>query len=265
MVKNQLMNILEQIVNTNRQKLEYTKKARPFEQIHKQAIDQDLPLNLEAALSSKGIRLIAEVKKASPSRGVICQDFQPVEIATAYAEHGAAAISVLTESDYFQGSLDYLKDIDTALAGRRQPILRKDFIVDPYQVFESRAFGADAILLIVAILDPVQLQALLELSHRLHMSCLVETHNQEEVRIALASGARIIGINNRDLNTFKVDINTTQKLRDLIPLDRIVVSESGIRDRSDVEKMKSWGVNAILVGETLVASLDIASRIKELL
>jgi indole-3-glycerol phosphate synthase len=259
------MNILEQIVRTRRLNLESRKKALPFEQIHKQAMEQDLPLDLANVLHGDRIRLIAEVKKASPSRGVIRRDFYPVEIARTYAENGAAAISVLTEVDHFQGSLEYLKNIDVALGGRRQPLLRKDFIFDPYQVFESRAFGADALLLIAAILDPLKLQMLLDLSHELQLGCLVETHNRAEVGVAVASGARIIGINNRDLDTFKVDITTTQRLRELIPPDRIVVSESGIKDRNDIEKMKSWGVNAVLVGETLIASQDIAARMKELL
>jgi indole-3-glycerol phosphate synthase len=261
----QFMNILEQIVNTSRRNLEAMKKARPLEQIQKKSMEQNLPLNLAAALRGSRIQLVAEVKKASPSKGVICNDFHPVEIAKIYAENGAAAISVLTEVDHFQGSLDYLKDIDMALGRRVQPLIRKDFILDPYQVYESRAFGADALLLIVAILDPATLQTLLELSHQLNLSCLVETHNEEEVGIAVASGARIIGINNRDLDTFEVDIATTQRLRPLIPPDRIVVSESGIKTRNDIEAMKSWGVDAILVGETLMASQDIASRMKELL
>jgi indole-3-glycerol phosphate synthase len=259
------MKILEQIVNTGRRNLETRKKAWPFEWIQQLAMEQNLPLNLAAALRGSRMQLIAEVKKASPSKGVICNDFHPVETAKTYAENGAAAISVLTEVDYFQGSLDYLKDIDMALGRRVQPLLRKDFIFDPYQIYESRAFGADALLLIVAILDPIKLQTLLELSHQLNLSCLVETHNKEEVGIAVASGARIIGINNRDLDTFEVDISTTQRLRAFIPADRIVVSESGIKTRNDVEAMKHWGVDAILVGETLMASQDIASMMKELL
>jgi indole-3-glycerol phosphate synthase len=259
------MNILEQIVNTNRQDLESRKKARPLEQVYKQAMEQDMPLDLATALQGKGTRIIAEVKKASPSKGVICQEFHPVEIARVYADSGAAAISVLTEMNYFQGSLDYLNNIDMALGNRRQPLLRKDFIFDPYQVLESRAFGADAILLIVAILDPLKLQTLLGLSYELGLSCLVETHNKDEVDIAVTSGARIIGINNRDLETFKVNINTTKKLRSYIPSDRIIVSESGIKTRDDIEKLKSWGIDAVLIGETLMASQDIASTIKELL
>jgi indole-3-glycerol phosphate synthase len=259
------MNILEQIVRTSQIDLESRKSSRPFEQIHQKAMEQNLPLDLTGVLRSSNIQLIAEVKKASPSKGVIRNDFNPVDIAKIYADNGAAAISILTEVAHFQGSLDYLNNIDKALNQRSQPLIRKDFVFDPYQVFETRALGADALLLIVAILDPVKLQVLLELSHQLHLSCLVETHNKEEVEVAVASGAKIIGINNRDLDTFYVDITTTQKLRSLIPPDRIVVSESGIKTRGDIENMKSWGVDAVLVGETLMASQDIAFRMKELL
>jgi indole-3-glycerol phosphate synthase len=259
------MNILEQIVKTSRLDLQLRMIKRPVEMIQQQAKEQNLPLDLEDVLRGEKINLIAEVKKASPSKGVIRENFNPLEIAKTYANNGAAAISVLTEVAHFQGSLEYLNDIDKELFRRRQPLIRKDFIFDPYQVFETRAFGADALLLIVAILDPAKLQALLELSRQLDLSCLVETHNKEEVGIAVASGAKIIGINNRDLDTFRVDITTTQRLRSLIPPNRIVVSESGIKTRLDMENMRSWGVDAVLVGETLMASQDIAASMKELL
>ena len=167
--------------------------------------------------------------------------------------------------DYFQGKLDYLSYIDCALGTIRPPLLRKDFIFDPYQVYESRAFGADALLLIAAILTFKELETLVNLSHSLHMCCLVEVHNEDEVQMAIASGARIIGINNRDLTDFSVDINTTARLRPLINKDHIVVSESGIKSRSDMEKLQSWGVNAALVGETLMCAPDIATKMRELL
>jgi indole-3-glycerol phosphate synthase len=256
--------ILDQIVQNSRRELEARKRDVPLEKIRQLALEQPRPLDLAVALWSDRIRLIAEVKKASPSRGVICQDFNPVEIARTYAENKAAAISVLTETQYFQGSLDYLSDINCALGTLRPPLLRKDFIFDPYQIYESRAYAADALLLIVAILKFEELQELLDLSHRLHMRCLVEVHNQDEVDIAVRSGARIIGINNRDLQTFQVDINTTARLRPLIPMDRIVVSESGIKTRRDMGKLQSLGVNAALVGESLIASNDIATKMREL-
>jgi indole-3-glycerol phosphate synthase len=257
--------ILEQIVTNSRLELESRKSSLPIEQIRRIAEQRSVPLDLASVLRGKRIQLIAEVKKASPSRGVIRHNFNPVDIAKTYSANGAAAISVLTEVKFFQGSLDYLSDIDRALGHPRPPLIRKDFIFDPYQVYESLAFGADALLLIAAILDPDKLQSLLDLSHHLHLSCLVEVHNEQEVEMALRSGAHIIGINNRDLSTFNVDMATTERLRRLIPQDRIVVSESGIKTRKDMNILKSWGVDAVLVGETLVAAQDIASQMHELL
>jgi indole-3-glycerol phosphate synthase len=231
----------------------------------KSASLQPPPLDFAAALRGDKVRLIAEVKKASPSKGIICADFNPVNIAKIYAANGAAAISVLTEPKYFQGSLDYLRDIKKALAAKPLPLLRKDFIFDPYQVFEARAYGADCLLLIVAILSPAQLFELLQLSRQLGMMNLVEVHNTVELEIALNSGAAVIGINNRDLNTFKVDLKTTSVLRPLIPADRLVVSESGIKTRKDIQQLQEWGVNAALIGEALMTSHDIAAKMKELL
>jgi indole-3-glycerol phosphate synthase len=205
------------------------------------------------------------VKKASPSRGIICSNFNPLAIAGVYAANGAAAISILAEPKYFQGSLDYLRDIKKALAAKPIPLLRKDFITDPYQVFEARANGADSILLIVSILKPEKLLELLQLSHQLGMMSLVEVHNEIELDIAVKSNTKIIGINNRDLNTFKVDLQTTARLRLLIPPDRIVVSESGIKSRQNMQKLKEWGINAALIGEALMTAPDIAVKMKELL
>jgi indole-3-glycerol phosphate synthase len=257
--------ILQEIVENSRQELDIRKQALPSDQIQKLALQRSRPLDLATALWSDKVRLIAEVKKASPSRGIICEDFDPVGIARIYAENNASAISVLTDHKYFQGSLDYLSYIDRTLGSTRPPLLRKDFIFDPYQVFESRANGADALLLIVAIMDYKLLESLLDLSHHLRMRCLVEVHNEEEVNQAVSSGARIIGINNRDLHTFKVDINTTARLRPLIPRDRIVVSESGIQTRADMDLLQKWGVNAALVGESLLSSDNIAHKMRELL
>jgi indole-3-glycerol phosphate synthase len=256
--------ILDRIVSDNIQELEDKKHRLPMAELQRQASEQPLALDLASALRDNGIQLIAEVKKASPSRGIIRSDFNPVEIAKIYAANGAAAISVLTEAKHFQGNLDHLKNISKSLSNKI-PILRKDFIVDPYQIYESRAYGADSLLLIVAILKPDVLQELLQLSHELGMSCLVEVHNEAEVEIALNSQAKIIGINNRDLKTFSVDITTTERLRPLIPADRIVVSESGIKERSDVEKLRQLGIDAILIGESLMSAPDIAARMRELL
>jgi indole-3-glycerol phosphate synthase len=256
--------ILDRIVSQNLEALENKKRHLPMPELQKMASEQPPALDLASALRGDSIQLIAEVKKASPSRGIIRPDFDPVEIAKIYAGNGAAAISVLTEAKHFQGSLDHLKDIRKALPDKI-PLLRKDFIVDPYQIYESRAYGADSLLLIVAILELEKLQELLRISHELNMSCLVEVHNKAEVEIALKSQAKIIGINNRDLNTFNVDLATTERLRPLIPPDRIVVSESGIKERTDIEKLSRLGIDAVLIGESLMSAPDIAARMRELL
>ncbi len=234
----------------------------PLSSLEERIAQRKAPLDFALALGGNGTRLIAEVKRASPSRGVLCPNFNPIELAKNYAQGGASAISVLTEATYFEGSIDYLAAVREEV---ELPLLRKDFIFDPYQVYESRAYGADALLLIVAILSQEQLEELLSLSHSLGLRCLVEVHNEDEVERAVISQAKIIGINNRDLNIFNVDINTTHRLRPLIPGQRIVVSESGISRRSDVEKLRGWGVNAVLVGEALVTASDIPTKMRELI
>jgi indole-3-glycerol phosphate synthase len=254
---------LDKIVAEKREELKQSQKNVPLPELRAAIMERPLPLDLAAAIGGDSLRLIAEVKRASPSRGVIRADLDPVKLAGSYARCGAAAISVLTESHYFKGSREDLEAIKRALPDI--PLLRKDFILEPYQIFESCAWGADAVLLIVAILDDTQLGELLSLSHALGMQCLVEVHNQNELERALACGARIIGINNRDLDTLKVDINVTGKLRLPIPRGRLVVSESGIKGREDVDKLKEWKVNAMLIGEALVTAEDVAAKIKELL
>jgi indole-3-glycerol phosphate synthase len=256
--------ILDDIVADKIPEVERRKRELPVEEVKKQIREQSASLDFASALKGDHIQLIAEVKKASPSKGVIREEFDPVDVARTYADNGAAAISVLTDEKYFMGSLEYLRNIRKAL-NTPVPLLRKDFILDEYQVYEARAAGADAILLIVAILESKQLTELMELSHRLGMECLVETHNEYECEIAVNCGARIIGINNRDLKTFTVDIETTGRLRELIPANRIVVSESGIKNRNDIERLKDWGVDAVLIGESLMASADIAVAMKEFL
>lgn len=256
---------LEEIVHRSQEELKARKKRLPLADVRRLAKAQPPPLDLAKALRGDSVRLIAEVKKASPSRGVIREDFNPVAIAGTYTAGGAAAISVLTEEHYFQGSLVYLKDIRNALGVNRPPLLRKDFIFDPYQVYESLAYGADSLLLIAAILTPEMLVALCALSHELGLSCLVEVHNESDLETALESGAGIIGINNRDLNTFTVDLATTGRLRPLIPADRIVISESGIGNRDDIDNLSRLGVDAVLIGEALMAAPDIAAKMKELL
>lgn len=254
--------MLNRIIAQKRQEVEQRGKSLPLSSLQEGIAWRQTPLDFALALGGDHTRLIAEVKRASPSRGLLCPNFNPVELAKSYAQGGAAAISVLTEANYFEGSIDHLAAVREET---RLPLLRKDFIFDPYQVYESRAYGADALLLIVAILSQEQLEELISLSHSLSLKCLVEVHSEGEVERALLSQAKIIGINNRDLNTFTVDINTTRRLRPLIPQGRIVVSESGIGSRSDVEKLKEWGVNAILVGETLVTTTDVLTKMRELI
>ena len=254
---------LDKIIAEKLKEVERRQRAFPIPKLRVAIMERPAPLDLAAAISGDSLRLIAEVKRASPSRGAIRADLDPVKLARSYAKGGAAAISVLTESHYFKGSREDLEAIKRALP--YIPILRKDFILKPYQVFESCAWGADAILLIVAILDDNELEELLSLSHALGMQCLVEVHNRDELERALACNARIIGINNRDLDTMTVDINVTGQLRPPIPRGRIVVSESGIRGRDEVQKLKEWKVNAMLVGETLVTADDVVAKIKELL
>ena len=230
-----------------------------------------------AALRQPGVSLIAEVKKASPSRGLLCRDFDPATLASTYARGGAAAISVLTDARFFQGQLEYLTTVKETVSGKREkketretdgaaatnlpisqstnlPVLRKDFIYDPYQVVEARVAGADALLLIAAVLGDNELRSLLAETRRYGMEALVEVHDEAEVERALAAGAQVIGVNNRDLRTFAVDLATTERLRPLIPADRVLVSESGIHNAADVHRLKEIGVDAMLVGESLVAA-----------
>jgi indole-3-glycerol phosphate synthase len=254
--------ILDEIVEAKAEELTKRKQSMPLSELEKLG-SKGSKKDFAAALKGDDIRLIAEVKMASPSRGVLRTDLDPVELARTYARNGAAAISVLTEERYFGGSLEHLAAIGEAVGNI--PLLRKDFIFDPYQVYESRASGASALLLIVAILSDSELSELLSLSHELGLTCLVEVHNRAELEQAIISGAQIIGINNRDLKTLAVDLDTTRRLRPLIPQDRIVVSESGIKDRGDVQKLRQWGVHAMLVGEALVTAGDIGKKVTELL
>jgi indole-3-glycerol phosphate synthase len=254
---------LEQIVAEKRDELEQRQRAVPLTGLKAAIREKPLPLDLASAISGDGLRLIAEVKRASPSRGVLRSDLDPLKLAETYARCGAAAISVLTESRYFGGSGEDLEAIRGKLPNT--PLLRKDFILKPYQILESRAWGADAVLLIVSILSDRELKELLSLTQDLGMQCLVEVHNKNELERALKQNVRIIGINNRNLNTMAVDLNVTRRLRPLVSSDRLVVSESGIKGREDVQKLKEWRVNAVLVGEALVTADHTAAKIKELL
>jgi len=215
------------------------------------------------------MQLIAEIKKATPSKGRLVAQLEHRALARTYTIGGACAISILTESKYFQGSIDFLSDcrvsIDGYYPGGRPAMLRKDFIFDPYQVWESRAYGADAILLIVSILTDEELGALTGLAHEMQMECLVEVASEEEVRRALAVDADVIGINNRDLRTFEVDLGVTERLRPLIPNDRVVAALSGVQTRADAERMAKAGVHAVLVGEALMTADDVRDKMREFL
>ena len=214
------------------------------------------------ALSRDGMSLIAELKKASPSAGVIRKDFDPPAIAKTYQQAGAAALSVLTDQHYFQGCLDHMKAVRAAVA---LPVLRKDFIIDDYQVYESAAAGADAILLIVRALEEPRLRDLLTLAGELGMDALVESHSRDDPQRALAAGARIVGVNNRDLATFTTDIDTTIALAPVLAGNCVFVSESGIKTRADVERLVAAGVQSILIGETLLRHDNLATAARQLL
>ena len=207
------------------------------------------------------IKFIAEVKKASPSAGIIREDFNYINIAKEYEAGGASAISVLTDKEFFKGDIKYLSEIKETV---RLPVLRKDFIIDPYQIYEARAAGADLVLLIARILTKEQIEIFLSLSHKLGMECLVEVHDNDELEKVLETEAVIIGINNRNLDTFETNLETTLQLCHLIPEGKVVVSESGIKRRADVLMLEEAGVDAILIGETLMRSRDISQKIKEL-
>jgi indole-3-glycerol phosphate synthase len=255
--------ILDDIVADKR--LELTRRRADVREAEllRRCRDLPAPRDFEAALhrGRAPVRLIAEVKRASPSRGVLATSFDPVELATTYAAHGAAAISVVTDEKYFQGSLPLLGQVRAALD---IPVLRKDFTIDEYQIWESRAAGADAILLIVAILEPRRLGDLLGVAKAAGLAALVETHTAREIDVAAAAGARLLGINNRDLATFDTRIETTLELIPRVPPSALVVSESGFATAADVRRVVAAGATAVLVGEALVRATDVAAKVREL-
>jgi indole-3-glycerol phosphate synthase len=255
--------VLDKIVATKREEIARAKAALP-ESVLRQRMAEAPPVRDFLAALSAGppIRLIAEVKKASPSKGVIRAHFDPVEIAQIYQRHGAACISVLTDEPYFQGSLESLRQVRAAID---LPVLRKDFILDPYQVVEARVAGADAVLLIAECLDDAALGSLHDAVLALGMTPLVELYEPANLPRVLRIGARLVGVNNRNLHTFQTDIEHTLRLRRQIPADRIVVGESAIRTRQDALRLEAAGVQAMLVGETLMARADIAAAIDDLL
>ncbi len=259
----EMPSILDKIVAAKREELADAQRAAPLAAVQRMAMEQPRPLSLSAALSGDGIRLIAEVKKASPSRGLLSPDFDPVRLAGTYIANGAAAVSCLTDPR-FQGELAHLSAIKQSGVSGSAPVLRKDFLFDPYQVYEARAAGADGILLIVAILEPPLLRELLETAQSLGMQCLVEVHDEGELETAVDAGAEIIGINNRDLHTFTTDLAVSQQIAPLVPGDKVVVSESGIFTADDLRLLSAFRVNAVLVGEAIVTNPDVAAKVREL-
>jgi indole-3-glycerol phosphate synthase len=255
--------ILEQILHSKRDEVARCQKVCPLRALQDQIASAAPARDLRAALFAPGVSLIAEVKRASPSKGLLCPqaDFDPAALARVYQASGAAAISVLTDERFFQGSLEHLRLVRKSVA---LPVLRKDFILDPYQVYEARAAGADALLLIVAALDDAMLESFYHLTRELGMDALIEVHDGAEMERALRMEPRIIGINNRNLGTFQVDLETTARLMPLVPEGIAVVAESGVHHRADVRRMAEIGVDAVLVGEALVTAVDVGQKVREL-
>lgn len=253
--------ILDDIVANTRQELAEAKRRLPLSALLDRAKEAPPPRDYAGALRGDDIRLIAEIKRASPSKGTLRTDVDPPAVAASYVEAGAHAISVLTDRKFFQGSLDDLARVSRSCA---LPLLRKDFVVDPYQVYEAVAAGASSALLIVGILDDAELADLIALQRSLGMEPQVEVHDEVQVERALKADALIVGINNRDLRNFRVDLATTERLRPLIPPDRVVVSESGIHTAADVARLRRAGVQAMHIGESLMASPNPAQKVRDL-
>lgn len=256
------MSILDELADYARVRTEEAKKRISAEEMRRQT--EALPKGdfpFEQALKKEGISFICECKKASPSKGLIAPDFPYLEIAKAYETAGADAISVLTEPKWFLGSDQYLREIAAEVS---IPCLRKDFTVDPYMIYEAKALGASAVLLICSILSEEQLKEYREIADTLGLSALVEAHDEEEIRMALRSGARIIGVNNRNLKDFSVDTENSRRLREMVPPEVLFVSESGVRTPEDVAKLREIGVDAVLIGETLMRAEDKKAKLAEL-
>jgi len=259
---------LDKIVASKKEDVERAKRGLPLKELKRLIPDLPPTRNFKDALSQQRgrrkfpVRIIAEIKKASPSKGIIREDFDPLQIARIYERNGASAISVLTEERFFLGSLNYLKAVRGVT---RFPLLCKDFIIDPYQIYQARYYGADAVLLITALLEFNKLRDYVRLAKRLSLAPVVEVHTASELREALKAGSEIIGINNRNLKTFKTDIRTTMKLLPAIPGDTMVISESGFENREDLAQFQGKRINAFLIGEALMREKDIAKKLRELL
>lgn len=254
--------MLDEIVLKTKERLEEAKKNKSFDDLKEEVASLEINLDFpfEKALASEGLSIIAEVKKASPSKGLIAEEFDYLDIAKEYESAGVSAISVLTESYFFKGSNDYLKEIACEV---NVPILRKDFTIDSYMIYEAKVIGASAVLLIVSILSDDELKSYLEIADSLGLSAIVETHDEEEIKRALDARARIIGVNNRDLRNFTVNINNSIELCRLVPSDVLFISESGIKTKEDTLKLIENDVDAVLIGETLMKSDDKKSLIRE--
>lgn len=255
--------ILDEIAEKTRSRVAELSARTPLSEVRERAekLPADTGFPFEKALRGGDVSFICEVKRASPSKGVIAQDFPYLDIARSYESAGAAAISCLTEPYWFKGSDEYLREIAQAVS---IPVLRKDFTVSEYMIYEAKTLGSAAVLLICAILSPAQLGEYIEIAHSLGLSALVEAHDENEVRTAVESGARIIGVNNRDLRTFEVDITNSARLRGLVPQDRVFVSESGIGTADDIALLRENGTDAVLIGETLMRSPDKKAALRAL-
>lgn len=260
-----MSDVLQTILARKAEEIAERSRVRPLEAVREAALAMEAPRGFASAIRAKRAldlpAVIAEVKKASPSKGLIRKDFDPAAIARSYEAGGAACLSVLTDVDYFQGSDAYLQQ---ARAACTLPVLRKDFTIDEYQVYEARALGADCILLIVAALDDVKLADLTVLALELEMDVLVEVHDLDELERALQVPAPLLGVNNRNLRTFDVSLDTTLALRDAVPADRILVTESGIATRADVQRMRAASVHSFLIGETFMRAPDPGTALREL-
>ena len=257
------MTILDRIVEAKREEVAHLKRSKPLSEMKRIIRDMPPPRDFRKALNtSVKCSIIAEIKRSSPSKGRIKEAFDPLKIASIYRENGAAAISVLTDSRFFEGNGKYLSAIKSIVD---LPLLRKDFIIDPCQIYETRVLGGDAVLLIVKLLKNEQLREYIHLSEELCLDCLVEVHSREEIEAAVTAGAGIIGINNRNLKTFSTDLKTSLDLAPSVPQDRIVVSESGINTRKNIETLMGAGIHSFLIGEALMREDDIGWKLRELL
>ena len=257
-----MVEFLATIARHVREQVERRRRELPVVALRERELFHAPARGFACAASGERRRIIAEVKKASPSKGVIREDFDPVAIAREYASHGASAISVLTEERFFQGSLRTLEQIRSAVT---EPLLRKDFIIDPYQLWEAKSYGADAVLLIAALLDPSLLRDLAAEAAALSLDVLVEVHNEEELRAAIESGAPLLGINNRDLRTFEVSLATTELLAPLIPKGMPVICESGIDSLEQIRRVERCGIHVFLIGESLMRAPHPGKKLRELL